>query len=410
MGDWFAVPGLLARFVEDLVHDELQQLRPAGGTVALRPWATDLRVDEGGLELDSLERLAIAGALAQALHLHESGIEDLLLARRHFGEWIDVCRLGLAHFSARLTFRTSGSAGTPKPCTHALIDLHEEVAHLGTLLADTRRVVCAVPAHHIYGFLFTVLLPARLGVSVVDARLVAPQALPRLLAPGDVLISHPAHWSMVARYASALPAEVTGVTSTAPCPPTLAGMLTSGKGGLRRLLQIYGSSETAGIGWREGPTEAYQLMPHWARHGADEATLTRTGSDGVARIIRLQDRLGWQSNRRFAVLGRIDGAVQVNGINVFPEHVRDVLLQHPGVADAAVRLMAPHETEGLKAYVVARAGVDVPALLGDLKSWMQARLPAPARPKSYRFGDALPVNALGKPCDWPLESVPVWRG
>jgi long-chain acyl-CoA synthetase len=33
--------------------------------------------------------------------------------------------------------------------------------------------------------------------------------------------------------------------------------------------------------------------------------------------------------------------VQVGGVNVFPERVRQVLLEHPLVVDAAVRLMRP---------------------------------------------------------------------
>ena len=49
--------------------------------------------------------------------------------------------------------------------------------------------------------------------------------LQMLLRPGDLLISHPAHWALVARHAGRLPAGVNGITSTAPCPDDVAQAL-----------------------------------------------------------------------------------------------------------------------------------------------------------------------------------------
>ena len=87
---WRAHPGALRRFVVDLVSDETARLRPGGVPLPAPPWPNDVALDTAatgvGLGLDSLERLAVAAALTEALHLGESGIEDQLLARRRFGE------------------------------------------------------------------------------------------------------------------------------------------------------------------------------------------------------------------------------------------------------------------------------------------------------------------------------------
>jgi long-chain acyl-CoA synthetase len=169
--DWWAAPGVLQRFIADLVADEVAHLRPSGAALPPLPWAADMPLDGDGLGLDSLEMLAVASALNETLHLHESGIEDLLLARRTVGDWVTLAAEGLEHFSARLTFRTSGSSGQPKPCTHELVNLQQKVEYLGSLLSGRRRVLAAVPAHHIYGFLFTVLLPERLScIPALDLR------------------------------------------------------------------------------------------------------------------------------------------------------------------------------------------------------------------------------------------------
>ena len=110
------------------------------------------------------------------------------------------------------------------------------------------------------------------------------------------------------------------------------------------------------------------------------------------------DNLRWLDERRFVVNGRRDGAVQVGGVNVFPARVRDALLAHAGVADAAVRLEA--DTGRLKAFVVPAGGEDGDALLDDLDRWCGDRLSAPERPRRFALGGALPVNAMGKPADW----------
>lgn len=333
--NWWTAPGVLHRFIADLVADEVAHLRPGSAVLPSGPWSLEMKLDGGGLGLDSLEMLSVASALSETLHLHESGIEDLLLARRTVGDWLNLAAEGLDHFSARLTFRTSGSTGQSKPCTHELVNLQQEVMYLGGLLAGRSRVMAAVPSHHIYGFLFTVLLPAWLTCGpAIDVRGAVPQALPLRLRSGDLLVSHPAHWALVARHASALPADVSGVTSTAPCPDELARMLESA--GLQRLLQVYGSSETAGIGWRDAPGAAYELMAHWQRDATDESALVRLATDGSWHLFAIQDRIEWNGAKSFRVGGRLDAAVQVGGINVFPDRVRRVILTHPAVSEAPI--------------------------------------------------------------------------
>ena len=85
---WHAKPRTLARVVADLIAQETAQLRPGGLPLPAQPWPAEMPLHEQGLGLDSLERLSLASALNEALHLHESGLEDLLLVHQRFGEWL----------------------------------------------------------------------------------------------------------------------------------------------------------------------------------------------------------------------------------------------------------------------------------------------------------------------------------
>lgn len=71
------------RFITDLVASELAAMRRPV-TIATGGWTRDTHLNED-LGVDSLDLMGLASALAEALHMHESGIDDYLLARRTLG-------------------------------------------------------------------------------------------------------------------------------------------------------------------------------------------------------------------------------------------------------------------------------------------------------------------------------------
>ena len=397
---WTARPALL-RFVADLVAAELAALRhePAN-----RPdtWTEALSLQHD-LGMDSLEFLHVAGVLAGALQMHHSGIEDYLLARRTLGDLVDIASAALQHRDGEILFATSGSSGQPKRVLHAVDALEQEAQALAALFPGRKRVLVAVPSHHIYGFLFSQLLPRHLGMEprhVICIRSRLPSQLAHFAQPGDLVVGHPQFWQAATSVRPAFAAEIVGVSSTAPCPDAVAE--DAAACGLAALFQVYGSSETGGLGWRASHQDDYQLLPYLQRAVDGEPGLVRTLPDGRSEGLQAQDELAWNGPRRFAVGARRDGAVQVGGVNVFPARVREVLLEHPEVADAAVRLMRPDEGVRLKAFVVPRAGTDGADLVRRLRSWTDSRLAAPERPKALTAGSQLPRNAMGKLADWSI--------
>lgn len=391
---WWRSRAQVRRLVVDAIADELFRQRRRAAARPL-PWDEALSLTDD-LGVDSLELLALATGLSELLHLHESGVEDFLLARRRLGDWVDVAHAGLARFSARITFRTSGSSGVPQPCVHELASLAQEIPAWARLLPGRKRILAAVPCHHIYGFLFTLLLPSVLDgdvADVVDLRASTPAWLAAAARPGDLVVGHPDFWAALARTVPELPADVMGVTSTAPCPDGLAERLEAA--GLSALLQVYGSTETAGVGWRLDSDAAFTLLPHWR---IDGSALVRS-IDGQTRTVPSPDRLERVGRDGFRVAGRVDQGVQVGGVNVHPARVRDVLLRHPLVLDAAVRLMRPEEGSRLKAFVVPRAGTH-DEVLAQLEPWIETQLTTPERPKAITVGPALPKSASGKLQDW----------
>jgi long-chain acyl-CoA synthetase len=397
---WWQHGSALGRVVRDLVAAELAAARP-GRSLPLGPaWpeGVDLAADLGA---DSLDLMSAATSLADLLGFARAGMGDALLARTRLADWIATARASLAQDDAVLTFRTSGSSGAPKRCSHRLAGLWREVDEFAQLLPGRRRILAAVPSHHIYGFLFTVLLPQAAGAAlpVIDLRASSPAALAAMLAPGDLVVGHPDFWRQVGALALPFPQDVTGVSSGAPCPDATAFALAAA--GLR-LLQVYGSSETAGVGWRDGAGEPYRLLPYW-RRGAGADTIERS-LGGEVDSFALQDRLDWVDDARFVPNGRIDQAVQVGGTNVYPAYVAEVLAMHPGVVECAVRPMRLDEGARMKAFVVPAPGFAAALLRTELAAWIAERLAPPERPAAFSFGPALPRQPDGKPADWIIDA------
>lgn len=396
----------LATVLQSLLIAELQAARGRGRPDARLPthlppvWPDTLQISAGaggGLECDSLERLWLASAVNEMFHLHEVAGEDGLLAGVTFGAWIERVEAAWRSGVASITFTSSGTSGRPKRCVHTADALRTEATFLGEVFRDRRRVVSLVPAHHAYGFLLTALLPDGLGVDCVDANRLGPAEIARLLAPGDLVVTFPDRWRWLERSLPGWPKDVAGVVSTAPCPPDLIAALC--ERGLTAMTEVYGSSETAGVAVRHWPEVSYRLMPHWhfvepISEDAPEI-VHRSG-----RRLTVPDRIRLRGGDRFQLAGRRDGAVQVGGLNVYPDRVAARLRERPGVGDAAVRLMRPEEGSRLKAFIVPEAGADPTALRGDLYAWIDSALSVAERPVALTFGPRLPTGMMGKSADW----------
>lgn len=359
-----------------------------------------LAIDDDGLGFDSLARLALVERVNRFFGLSATGIEDYLLVHRMLPEWVDLIA---EHFrrvgdSAVFTFGSSGSTGNRGFHPHGWRALQSEVgAHLvGAFAPGARpqRVLSSVPVHHIYGFLWGVLIPAALGKAAIDLPAGAPGAALRSARPGDALLTTPFGLARlaeaVASGATGFPTGVTGILSGGPSTPESwrAGPAL----GLARMIEIYGASETGGLGWRTAADAPFQCVADLS--GTAPEALHRPG---VSAPLAVQDVLVWQEGATFLVQGRKDKVVQVGGTNVSLDAVRQALLEEPQVREASVRL----DGERLKAFIVPALPARVaPRQLEKALRDRLAALPAPARPDRYTFGPALPRSATGKLQDW----------
>jgi 4-coumarate--CoA ligase len=352
----------------------------------------DIEIGEDALGFDSLMLLDLVSVISRFFSLTDSGAEDLLLVHRTLGEW---ARIVVSHFervgsAARIGFETSGTTGKPKTVLYTAATLNGEVdAYLSSGIAPPmERVLSCVPPRHIYGFLWGVLLPQRAGVAALDLHRSAGETLFRLCREGDLVIGTPFTWDRAAVLGQELPPRVSGVTSGGPSTDATWSAAQTLR--LERMLEIYGSTETGGIGWRQSGRDGFRLLDNFLR---THNTLRHSSGEAV----HLQDLLLWMDETTFELGGRLDGCVQVAGTNVSLDTVGTLLRSAPDVAEAVVRL----DGSRIAAFIVpSRPHLDLDDLETSLRALARKELPAAARPDRYRFDVAIPRTSMGKVMPW----------
>lgn len=124
-----------------------------------------------------------------------------------------------------------------------------------------------------------------------------------------------------------------------------------------------------------------------------EATAEAIDADGWLHTGDLGE---FTAGGRLRIIGRKKDMFIVGGFNAYPAEIEDFLLEHPGVAQAAV-IGVPDERMGQvgKAFVV-RKGAGSALSEADLISWSKQRMAGYKVPRAVAFVDALPLNASGK--------------
>jgi long-chain acyl-CoA synthetase len=408
--------GVLELVIRDLVHAELQRHAPGRfGKLKRASIRIDQQLEETIAGFDSLDLIRCANAVASFFNLHDAGVEDLLLTDSSiagFSKLINQLRSG-THTAIDVpvrdfTFTTSGSTGKPAFWKHEETWLAQEVDFWVTKLqaeAPSRtRVVACVPQCHLYGFIWSVLLPKAMGLPVLV--LTPEQLLPSKLSAGDLVIANPSIWKAWSELEVTWANDIVGISSTAPFEAQVSQSLKSKN---IPVVDVYGSTENAGIAWRFTEQSAYQLIDYYhfelpTEDATGEPTrLIRLCPDGLHRAYPVLDRLALTNLREFSVLGRKDNVTQVNGFNVSIDWVVAGLAQQTNVANCAVRKMNPAEGDYLKAFIAAEITTDTAALERELTYWSNQNLPDPARPRHWSFGTTLPRNEMGKMSDWEIE-------
>ncbi|WP_312959668.1 acyl-CoA synthetase family protein [Stutzerimonas nitrititolerans] len=432
--------------------DQLLEQTPASRPVALCPALEHEALRQqalrlaGGLRSRNITRLALhledAGELAIALlGAWRAGVTVLLPAdlqpatRQRLADQADLWLTDQAGDSTlaellgdalpaapldldqcRLLLCTSGSSGEPKLIEKRLRQLANEVEVLedqwGAELGQA-CIIGSVAAQHIYGLLFRVLWPLCAGRPLLRKALPFPEDIQ--LASREqadfCLVASPAllkrmgdnlDWPALSRVRRVF-------SSGGPLPAEAAQQLQ------QRLDQapteIYGSSETGGIAWRQGGSLWQPFVG--VELSQDEQGALRIASPCLppGHVEQTADAARIQADGRFELLGRLDRIVKLEEKRISLPMLESALSEHPFVSEA--RLSVIEDNRAFLAALVALSDAGLHALRNQgrraltqaLRKHLAQYCEALALPRRWRLVRQMPCNAQGKLPQAQLEAL-----
>ena len=319
-------------------------------------------------------------------------------------------------FTGTLQLFTSGSSGEPQRIDKSLSQLMAEItAQQQQWQAITAgcTVLATVSHQHIYGLLFRLLWPLSSGRPFAGKTYVDVAAL---LDDAERLT--PALWvaspAQLSRRNDAWPwhkaEHLNGIFSSGgPLAVDDAAAIAALSG--HWPLEIYGSTETGGIAWRQQqdgnilwtPLAGVALDTY--QSAESQLPLLHVRSPWVESGFATQDRVAFVGER-FELRGRADAIAKIEEKRISLTQVEQLLSASPLVASAKVLALpknAERSRDLLGALVVpTRAGAlelnqhGKSALMRKLRAWLAPDLDGVALPRSWRFVREIPVNQQGK--------------
>ena len=306
-----------------------------------------------------------------------------------------------------LTLCTSGSSGEPKRIEKNLRQLSQEVQALEQLWGADLGPACiigSVAAQHIYGLLFRVLWPLCAGRPFVRRQVAFPEDLQRASRehPAFAWVASPA---LLKRMGDNLDwAALSGVRrvfSSGGALPTEAAQSLQQRLG-QWPTEIFGSSETGGIAWRQGDGGWLPFAGVELSQDRDGALLIASPYLPPGHVEHTADAVRIAADGRFELLGRLDRIVKLEEKRISLPMLEQALLAQEWVSEARLGVVQENRASLGALVVLNETGLHALRSLGRravteaLRQHLSGHCEPLALPRRWRWLRQLPFNAQGK--------------
>lgn len=323
--------------------------------------------------------------------------------------------------TCRLELSTSGSTGTAKSIGKTIEAMEREAetieAILGGGLPVSALFLATVPSHHLYGLAFRLVWPLSTGRPFLGETHEYWESLAAGNLGGAVLITSPAHLTRLS--ISALPVfkrPAMVVSAGAPLPAAAADEAKNILG--VPITEIFGSTETSTIAWREriGPEPFWRTLPGVSvARSPDGRMAVRSPFLGEDLVVdgwySSADLIELDANGGFRLKGRADRVFKIEGKRISLPEIEAQLHDLDLVAEAAVVFLDGTRPHLGAVVVLSAAGKGCIANLGSfrvgqlLRKKLSETLEPAGLPRQWRFVETMPVAALGKRSNAELTSL-----
>jgi acyl-coenzyme A synthetase/AMP-(fatty) acid ligase len=306
--------------------------------------------------------------------------------------------------SELLRIFTGGSTGTPQIWSKTGENLFTEGFFLAKNYAVDERdcILATTPPFHIYGLLFSVILPLVSSASVVGETPSFPNDITSV-AEGQkvtILTSVPAHYRALRDHKMALRLAFSS-----------AGMLAEEDNQIfcthntTGIVEVYGSTETGGIATRNKSLGEQFFTPfsliEWKVSNQCLAVRSPYVSPNLpvdaAGFFTTNDQIEARGAGQFSLQGRTDSVTKVGGKRVDLEEVSLLIKKQPGVTDCVVISLPDAGGRGHRIGALLEGGDTTSVKI--IKEKLAVSLEPYALPRRIKKVEQIPKSKTGK-YDW----------
>lgn len=327
---------IISEIILDMIDDFCSHLHNTPPSLRELAKTTD---SSGKWALDSLITYQAASYVATMFNLPKEQEASVLFEETSLPAWAQIISKHIECNQVDIVFYTSGTTGKRKVISHSWQNLVDEAQTWIEYIGKISHIYINVPKHHIYGFIWGGIIPSMIKIGVTDYRQSLISQAP--LMPNSLIVTVP-HASRLLRLIEPHNIQASNVVlSTAPCEHDLLSSLSNM--GFNNVYHVYGSTETGGLGIKNQDQMFFKLRPDLrSQHG--HVYLNDT-------LLPVQDTLAFSSPDLFAVKGRLDNAIQINGYNVNIAELEHNIKQLENVQDTGVRVTSKNTTEYLEVFI-----------------------------------------------------------
>ena len=353
-----------------------------------------------------------AGSVAGANEMPATLIQDVLgNENAHCSDGDKAREIKFGNFDkskAEMVMYTSGTTGEPKAVYKRFLQFENELFELVKVFGNdwvNRKVYSTVNHHHIYGLLFTALLPIATGLPFRRHRIDFPTELANIAGEAAVIASSPAFLKRLsAETDKPIDFKCTPIiySSGGPLPEEVARKACELTGFWT--MEIYGSTETGGIAYRQSKNG-----PVWTPFEVCKMSVAENGCLNIKSSYILEpegfttgDLVDLYDDGRFLLKGRSDSIVKIEEKRISLPEVEMRLKQTGLVQDVRVVPMVGKRQYLAAAIVLNEAGrtkfAGSPklAINNYFHDYLLKFIENTVSPKKWRYLEELPQNTEGK--------------
>ncbi|MCL2441514.1 MAG: AMP-binding protein [Treponema sp.] len=301
---------------------------------------------------------------------------------------------------------TSGSTGEPKAIKQRLTEFEKDNSGIISLRGEEflkRKTCSTVSHHHMYGLLYSILLPFTIGVPFRRKMIDFPGELEKLTCVPYMFISSPAFLKRVVKTETTFALKSPWIFSSGGLLDYDIAKKTNEVLGFWPI-EGYGSTETSGVAWRQSclgqewtPLDTVKL-----KQAEDSCLIVRSPYIKDPAGFKTADMIELLPDGRFLLKGRIDSVVKIEEKRISLPEIENRILQSGYAEDVCVI-----PVEGYRQYLAAAIvlnnegikkfdGLDKIKINKFWREYLSQYLENVVIPKKWLYPKELPVDTQGK--------------